>query len=70
MDVLTDSEIRAVIMAFAHGRGTGVTDVETQCVVNWAVEVRAKHLLLEAIIEGKLLVDWKNEEVVFKPAGV
>ena len=55
--ILSDKEAKALILAFAHGRGDkGIAEDETQKLIDWAEDVRMQSAILKLILTRKLLV--------------
>ena len=55
--ILSNNEAKALILAFAHGRGDkGFAEDETQKLIDWAEDVRMQSAILKLILTGKLFV--------------
>jgi len=66
-DILTDRELRAVLLALAHGRGgRAFDDEQTARVVDWAEAARIDSAILGRVLAGDVSIDVRPDgELVF-----
>jgi hypothetical protein len=65
LDILSDNEIEKLILALANGKGQFTKD-EAQLVIDWAGEIRLGVVVLESVIEGKVVITgFDDGELVF-----
>ena len=66
--LLLDGEIKAILRSVLSSRQErGASEFELQCVLEWANKVRIDSALLDSILEGRIRIDWKDDDVVFFP---
>ena len=67
--LLSPRDAEKLIIAFARARNvTSVSEEEAQKVLDWATDAKLNFDLLTFVLNGTLLVDWKDEQPVFKNA--
>jgi len=66
-DILTDRELRAVLLALAYGRGArGFDDEQAARVVEWAEAARIDNALLANVLSGAVTIDIRpSGELIF-----
>jgi len=63
INVLTDDQIEALIIALVDGRGDArVTEEEAHRFVNWCAGALAMAAAIKLTMEGKLVADWLDSE--------
>lgn len=62
--MLTDDEIRAVLLACASAPG-GATEEDMKAAVRWAQQVRTDATLLDLVLDGMVAITMRDGEPVF-----
>ena len=63
--MLSDAEAQALILATMHGQGGRATKEELQKVIDWAEDIVIRRTLLQAVLDGSVVVNAKEEEIRF-----
>lgn len=64
---LTSDEIATLLKSITKARAPQVVHtVEYQCIVSWAENIRLQAALLELVLSGELVVDWRDDGPVFR----
>ena len=66
--LVTDEEFRLIVLALGTARGPGgsFSEEEAAVVIDWAERVRQEALCLKMILDGQILIDVRDGDVVFK----
>src|SRR5690625_4146668 len=62
--MLTDDEVRAVILACAHAPD-GATEEDMGAAIRWAQGARTESLMLDLVLEGRVAITMRDGEPVF-----
>ena len=67
MDILSDIEVRKLIMSFARSRrDKGFSEEDAQKIVDWEEKCRIDQTTLEMVLDDQILVDYNGTDIVFK----
>lgn len=66
--LLSREQVDVLLKSMSNARKRPVTLVEAQCVVSWAEETITRAQLLDAVMNGMLLIDWKDDGPTFVEA--
>jgi len=68
--LLTHRQLKRLMESFCKTRGVDrATDVEIQCIVSWAEDTIMRGQLLRLVFDGKLDIDWKDDDPTFCDMG-
>jgi hypothetical protein len=62
---LSNAEVEKIVHAIPPCSTEEVMWIKAGCILDWALNVRIAADMIERVLKGDLLVDWKNDEPAF-----